>query len=950
MRKNLILIDGSSYLFRAFHALPALLTSKHHPTGAMYGVINMIKKLMQSHPYDYIAVVFDPKGKTVRHDIFKEYKANRAAMPDELRVQIQPLHDMIRAMGLPLIIQEGIEADDVIATLAVYAEKQGIDTLISTMDKDLAQIVNAHITIINTMSNRFYDVAGVKEKFGVMPAQIIDYLALIGDTSDNIPGIPKVGPKTAVTWLEKYHSVDNIVKHAADITGKVGENLRNNLDNLALSKQLVTIDLNVPVKIDLSDLQKKSEDIDKLRELFAEYEFNSWLKGLHVVANVNVSIKTPSNTPSQYTAIQDEQAFLGLLDKLEKAKTFSLDTETNSIDAMQAELVGMSFCIAPHEAFYIPFLHRVFSTTQEPILAPSVAQTEASLSSVEQMSFVVSQAEALSSSAEQMSFVAPSVAQAEACAFPNQLNRAVVLKKLMPILQNKHTTLIGQNIKFDYKVLKNHGLSIEAAMEDTMLESYVLNSTASRHDLDTLALKYLSHHTIKFEDVAGSGVKQVTFDHVPIDKATAYAAEDADIALQLHHTFMQKIHADPASEKILTTIEWPLMRILAEMEFAGVLIDVEKLHAQSAALEKRIAELQTRAFELANETFNLSSPKQLQTILFDKMKLPVIKKTPTGSASTDESVMQELAYEYELPKIIMEHRQCSKLKSTYADALPLMVNPKTQRVHTSYNQAITSTGRLSSNNPNLQNIPIKTEEGRKIRQAFIAPNNHKIVSADYSQIELRIMAHLSKDPGLLKAFAQGIDIHSATAAEVFGVALQAVTSEMRRHAKAINFGLLYGMSAFGLAKQLGVPRDKAQAYMDLYFARYPNVRAYMDSARESAKTQGYVETLLGRKLYVPDIQASNHMRRMAAERAAINAPLQGTAADLIKLAMIAIDRQVKQHAVMVMQVHDELVFEVHEDHISPVCDLIKNCMENAFTLDVPLEVAIGVGENWDEAH
>lgn len=886
MRKNLILIDGSSYLFRAYHALPPLMNSKNQPTGAMYGVINMIKKLMQAHPFDYIAVVFDPRGKTVRHDIYKEYKANRAAMPDELRLQIQPLHDIIRAMGLPLIIQDGIEADDVIGTLAVYAEKQGINTLISTMDKDMAQLVNAHITLINTMSDRTYDAEGVKEKFGVRPDQIIDYLALIGDTSDNIPGIPKVGPKTAVNWLEKYHSVDNVMQHAAEITGKIGENLRNNLESLVLSKKLVTIDCDIPLKIELVDLEKKSEDNEKLRELFSAYEFTSWLKSLQAVA--------PQSSRAHYTAIQDQSVFDALLQQLREVRVFALDTETDHLDAMQAKLVGMSFCITPHEAYYIPFLHKD---------APD-----------------------------------------------KQLNRDAVLAALTPILQDPSKIIVGQNIKYDYKVLKNHGVTITAAMEDTMLESYVLNSTASRHDLDTLALKYLSHHTIKFEDVAGSGAKQVTFDHVAIPQATDYAAEDADITLQLHKTLMPAIALDPAGEKVLREIEWPLMPILAKMEYHGVLIDIEKLRVQSDVLEKRISALESRAFTLAEETFNLNSPKQLQAILFEKMKLPVIKKTPTGAASTDESVMQELAYDYELPNIIMEHRQCSKLKSTYADALPLLVNSKTQRVHTSYNQAVTSTGRLSSNNPNLQNIPIKTEEGRKIRQAFIAPAHHKIVSADYSQIELRIMAHLSKDPGLLKAFAQGIDIHAATAAEVFGVALNDVTSEMRRHAKAINFGLLYGMSAFGLAKQLGVSREAAQQYMDRYFARYPNVHGYMESARESARKNGYVETLSGRKLFVPDITASNHMRRMAAERAAINAPLQGTAADLIKLAMICIDQQLKSHGVMIMQVHDELIFEVHEDHLPAVCDLIKACMENAFTLEVPLEVAIGVGDNWDEAH
>ena len=891
MSKKLILIDGSSYLFRAYHALPPLTTSKGIPTGAIYGVINMIKKLMQSIPFDYIAVVFDPKGKTVRHTLFPEYKANRAAMPDELRVQIAPLFEVIRAMGLPLIIQDGVEADDVIGTLAVYAQQHGIETLISTMDKDMAQLVNDHVTLINTMSDRTYDPVAVKEKYGVTPNQMIDYLALMGDTSDNIPGIPKVGPKTAALWLEKYGTLDEVIKNADAITGKIGESLRAHIENLTLSKKLVTIDCDVRLSVELSHLTVQQANTAELEKLFTTLEFTKWLRDLTSHSHSH----SHSHPSGHYHCIQDEKSFAEFLDRLIQANQFALDTETTDIDAMRAELVGMSFSVKAHKAVYIPFMH----------------QTDEA-----------------------------------------QLNRDDVLKKITPILQDSNKKVIGQNLKYDYKVLKNCGVEITAPMQDTLLESYVLNSTSSRHDLDSLALKYLNINTIKFEDVAGKGAKQVTFDHVAIPVATQYAAEDADVALQLHQTLMPKIEAEPAIEKVLTQIEWPLMPILANMEYHGVLIDADKLKKQSAELSVRITALQNRAYELVGTEFNLSSPKQLQDILFLQMKLPVLKKTPTGAPSTDEEVMQELALDFELPKVIVEYRQLSKLKSTYADALPEQINPKTGRVHTSYNQAVTSTGRLSSNNPNLQNIPIRTEEGRKIRQAFIAPKHYKIVSADYSQIELRIMAHLSKDPGLLSAFAKKQDVHAATAAEVFGVDLNEVTSDMRRHAKAINFGLLYGMSAFGLAKQLGVDRTEAQKYMDTYFLRYPKVSEYMAHAREFAKKHGYVETLMGRRLFIPEINASNQMRRKMAERAAINAPLQGTAADMIKLAMIAVDQQLKSlPATMIMQVHDELIFEVDQQHIPAVCDVIKNGMENAMTgLDVPLEIAIGVGDNWDEAH
>ena len=888
MSKQLILIDGSSYLFRAYHALPQLTTSTNEPTGAIYGVVSMIKKLMQSHQHDYIAVVFDAKEKTFRHKLYPNYKANRTIMPDELQAQILPLFSIINAMGLPLIICPGIEADDIIGTLAVFAEKKGIKTLISTMDKDMAQLVNAHITLINTMSDRTYDTNGVKEKFGVLPKQMIDYLALVGDTSDNIPGIPKVGPKTAANWLEKYHTLDNIIKHKDDITGKVGESLRENISNLSLSKKLVTIDCEVPLKTTLKDLEKKPQEEETLYQLFSRFEFSSWLK------NMNVAAHTTAKKKAQYHAIQDKKSFDALVKKLSQTSVFSFDTETTDIDAMRATLVGMSFCITPGEAFYIPLKH----------------DTDLS-----------------------------------------QLDFEMVLQALKPILENPKKNIIGQNLKYDYKILKNYGITLAGTMQDTMLESYVLNSTASRHDLDTLALKYLSHETITFEAVAGSGAKQLTFDKVSIEKATEYAAEDADVALQLHQYFMPKIHAEKNTEKVLTDIEWPMMPILAEMEYHGVLIDTEKLHEQSCALSKRIHALEKEVHNIAGQSFNLASPKQLQAILFEQMKLPIVKKTPTGAPSTDEAVMQELALEYEFPKLIVEYRQLSKLKSTYTDALPQQVNPKTHRVHTSYNQAITSTGRLSSNNPNLQNIPIRTEEGRKIRQAFIAPKNCKLISADYSQIELRIMAHLSKDTGLLSAFERGQDVHASTASEIFGVDFRDVTSEMRRRAKAINFGLLYGMSPFGLSKQLGISREEAKKYMDTYFSRYPKVREYMTKALLFAMEKGYVETLLGRRLYISDIRAANQIRRSAAERAAINAPLQGTAAEIIKLAMIRVNKALhEKSAKMIMQVHDELVFEVDKKHVPTFCNLIKEKMEDAFTLDVPLEVAIGAGDNWDEAH
>lgn len=889
--KQLILIDGSSYLFRAYHALPALTNSSGQPTGAIYGVVNMINKLLLEHPADYVAVVFDAKGKTFRHELFPDYKANRGEMPDELAVQIGPLHDLIRAMGLPLVMQSGVEADDIIGTYTQQAAAQKIDTLISTLDKDMAQLVNEQVTLINTMSNQQLDTQGVVEKFGVRPDQIIDYLALIGDTSDNVPGVPKVGPKTAVKWLSEYNTLENIIAHAEKFTGKVGENLRNSLDVLGLSKELVTIECEVKKLPSLHELIAQAPDVEKLKAFYQDFEFTALLKKLEQ------SSERAKNAEGTYHSIEKAADFERLLKQLSQATVIALDTETTSLDPMQAELVGISCAVQPDEAFYIPIAHK---------------ETDV-----------------------------------------KQLPKKQVLDALNPILAAAGKVIVGQNLKYDYKVLRNAGLTLSGTIVDTMLMSYVLNSTGTRHDMDTLALKYLGKETIKFEDVAGKGAKKLTFDYVPIDKATQYAAEDADITLQLKNKLQEKVESAPWAQKILDDIELPLVRILGDMEYHGVLIDVALLKEQSQVLSKRIDEIESRVYTLAGEQFNIASPKQLQVILFEKLSLPVLKKTPKGAPSTAEEVMQELALDYELPALILEFRQLSKLKSTYTDALPQLVNPNTKRIHTSYNQAVTSTGRLSSNHPNLQNIPVRTEAGRAIRQAFIAPAGYQIMAADYSQIELRIMAHLSEDPGLLYAFKNDIDVHSATAAEVFGVSLEAVTPDMRRSAKAINFGLLYGMSAFGLAKQLGTTRDQAQKYMDTYFQRYPNVHGYMEQARAFARENGFVETLFGRRLYIPDINASNHMRRMGAERAAINAPLQGSAADIIKRAMICVDERLKQQkldATMIMQVHDELVFEVKKQDLDALCALVDDCMISALKMRVPLIVNMASGDNWEAAH
>lgn len=891
---NLILVDGSSYLFRAYHALPPLTNSDGMPTGAVYGVINMLKKLIAQYPSEHIAVIFDTKGKTFRHKMYPEYKANRPEMPEELAVQIEPLHNLIKALGVPLIAVPGVEADDVIGTLAVQAQQQGLTTLISTGDKDMAQLVNDQVTLINTMNDKTMDIAGVEEKFGVKPEQIIDYLTLMGDTVDNVPGVPKVGPKTAAKWLNQYNSLDNIIAHQDEFKGKIGEYLREAIPSLRLSKDLVTIKCDVPLDFDFASLTMQQADTPELKQTFAKLEFNAWARQLDKEQSGNQADKTEN----QYTTIFDQGTFNEWLKKLTQAKTFSFDTETTSLNAMEAQVVGLSFADQAGNAAYVPLTHSYLGA-------------------------------------------------------PEQLDKAWALAQLKPLLSDKQYTVVGQNLKYDYKVLRNEGIEITATMRDTMLESYVLNSSAQRHDLDTLALKYLGVETVHFEDIAGKGKKQLRFDQIDIDKAAPYAAEDADIALQLDQQFLPKINKDADLAKVFAKIEEPLLPVLANMEYTGVLLDCTKLAKQGQFVEQQLQKLEKEIYKISGEEFNIASTKQLGAIFYDKLKLPVLKKTPKGQPSTAEPVLQELALDYPLPKHILEYRSLAKLKSTYIDALPQQVNPKTGRIHTVYRQAVTSTGRLSSTDPNLQNIPVRTEQGRKIREAFIAPQGYKIISADYSQIELRIMAHLSKDKGLLDAFTHGLDVHSATAAEVLGKKIEDISPTERRSAKAVNFGLIYGMSAFGLAKQLGIDRAAAQDYIDKYFARYPGVKQYMEQTRELAHQQGYVQTCFGRKLFLPDINSSNHMTKMGAERAAINAPMQGTAADIIKLAMLDVDAWLKQgevNAQMIMQVHDELVFEVAEDQVEHAKAQIKSLMEKAFQLDVPLIVEVGVGDNWEEAH
>jgi DNA polymerase I len=909
---NLLLVDGSSYLYRAFHALPPLSSSRGEPTGAVHGVLNMLNKLLRDYPGARVAVVFDAPGKTFRDDLFAEYKANRPSMPDDLRAQIEPLLQAVTGMGLPLLRIAGVEADDVIGTLATRAAQAGEQVLISTGDKDMAQLVNERITLINTMNDSLLDRAGVKAKFDVYPEQIIDYLALVGDSSDNIPGVDKVGPKTAAKWLNAYGTLDALLAHAADITGKVGENLRAGTAIVALSRQLATIRCDVPLAIDETSLVRKAADLASLRELYTRLEMRSFLRQLDAgeaapaAAVAAAAAPTPAAGAApaadaierQYTLIADWTQFLAWCERLARAPLFAFDTETTGLDYMQAQIVGVSFCVEPGRAAYVPLAHRYAGA-------------------------------------------------------PEQLDRDRVLGMLRPLLEDAAHAKIGAHMKFDMHVLANHGIALRGQRYDTMLESYVLNSTATRHDMDSMAAHYLGIKTIHFEDVAGKGAKQISFDQVSVETAAEYAAEDADVTLRLHRHLWPQLEAVPALARLYEEIEQPLVPVLQRMERGGVLIDRAKLRQQSIELAARLKELGAEAQRVAGQEFNVESPRQLQQILFEKLQIPVLRKTPTGQPSTAEDVLEELAADHALPRLILDFRALAKLRSTYTEKLPEQIDPTTGRVHTSYHQAVAATGRLSSTDPNLQNIPIRSPEGRRIRQAFIAPPGQVLISADYSQIELRIMAHLSGDEGLLRAFAADQDIHRATAAEVFSVAPEQVSSDQRRSAKAINFGLIYGMSAFGLARQLGIERAAASQYVELYFARYPGVRRYMDSTRERAKRDGYVETVFGRRLYLPEINSRNRQLQQYAERSAINAPMQGTAADIIKRAMLGVDAWCHQPGVsarLLMQVHDELVLEVSENFIDEATAQVRALMAGAATLQVPLRVDVGHGLNWDEAH
>lgn len=913
-----ILVDGSSYLFRAYHAMPPLTNSDGHPTGAIRGVINMMRKLQKDYPESQIIVIFDAKGKTFRNDMYPEYKANRPSMPDELRVQIQPIHDIIKAMGLPLLVIDGVEADDVIGTLAAQATEAKRDVIISTGDKDMAQLVNEHISLINTMTETFMDVDGVVEKFGVRPDQIIDYLSLMGDKVDNIPGVEKCGPKTAVKWLAAYETMQGVIDNADSVKGKIGENLRAALDFLPLSYELATIKCDVELEQDIADIETQPANKEALLESFTEFEFKGWVAELggKLDAKVtdpkstkdatNEAIAAPAEvTETDYQIIFEQAQLDEWFEKLSKAELFAFDTETTSLNYMEAEIVGFSFAIEAGKAAYVPLAH----------IGPDTQLEDA----------------------------------------PTQLNRDAVLAQFKPLLESTTNKKVGQHLKYDAHVLANYGIELKGIQFDTMLESYVLNSVASRHDMDSLASYYLGAKTTKFEDVAGKGAKQITFDKVEIAIAGPYAAEDADITLRLHQTLWAQLNDSDKTDlkSVFEDIELPLVEVLTKIEANGALIDPDILHEQSGQLTARLAELEQQAHDVAGQVFNLGSPKQLAEILFEKLELPIVKKTPKGAPSTAEEVLVQLAEEYELPKLILENRSLSKLKSTYTDKLPLMICKRTGRLHTSYHQATAVTGRLSSTEPNLQNIPVKSEEGRRIRNAFVAPEGYTMVAADYSQIELRIMAHLSNDEGLLTAFANGIDVHTATAAEVFGVTIDNVEPNMRRSAKAINFGLIYGMSAFGLAKQIGVGRNQAQEYVDLYFERYPGVKSYMDNTRADAADAGYVETIFGRRLYLPDIKAKNGQRRQHAERTAINAPMQGTAADIIKKAMIKVAEWLATEefdAQMIMQVHDELVLEVKTEQLEAFSAKLKEIMEHAAELSVPLIVEVGSGKNWGEAH
>ncbi|MGO9512510.1 MAG: DNA polymerase I [Steroidobacteraceae bacterium] len=930
--RKLLLVDGSSYLYRAFHALPPLSNSRGEPTGAVLGVLNMLNKLIKEESPQRIAVVFDASGRTFRDDLFDQYKAHRTPMPDDLRAQVQPLLEAVEAMGLPLLRIAGVEADDVIGTLAKQGAAGGYQVLISTGDKDMAQLVGPGVSLVNTMSNTRLDRAAVKAKFDVFPEQIIDYLALVGDSSDNIPGVTGVGPKTAAKWLNQYQTLDALIAHCAEITGKVGENLRAELPALELSRKLATIDTSVQLDVTPEGLVGRGPDLKRLRELYARLELRMLLKSLEAsltaptaappaaaVALADAAVAAPTAgegadtgaaprapavpllelaQPRNYRKIVSQEALDFWLAQLAAAPLVSFDTETDSLDYMRARLVGLSFAITPGEAAYVPLGH-------------------------------------------------------DYAGVPQQLDRDRVLAALKPVVEDAAIPKLGHHLKFDTHVLANYGIALRGQRYDSMLESYVLNSVATRHDMDSTAEKYLGIKTIHYEDVAGKGAKQIAFNQVDVDRAAEYAAEDADVTLRLHRAIWPQIEALPRLKNLYETIEQPLVLVLYRMERAGVLVDRGLLKAQSAELAARMLELQAQAHAEAGGVFNVDSPKQLQEILFGKLGLPVMRKTPTGQPSTAEDVLEELAASYALPKLILEYRGVAKLKSTYTDTLPEQINEATGRIHTNYQQGVAATGRLSSSDPNLQNIPIRTPEGRRIRQAFVAPPGHSLIAADYSQIELRIMAHLSGDRSLLNAFAEDRDVHQATAAEVFGIPLAAVGADQRRSAKAINFGLIYGMSAFGLARQLGISRSEAQRYVDLYFERYPGVKRYMDETRRQAREAGYVETVFGRRLYLPDIQSRNQALRQYAERSAINAPMQGTAADIIKRAMIEVDRWLQDSrapARLIMQVHDELVLEVANEAVAGIVQQLRQHMAQAAELAVPLRVDVGIGRNWDEAH
>jgi DNA polymerase I len=896
--KPLVLVDGSSYLYRAFHALPPLTNSRDEPVGAVLGVVNMLLKLLDEHQPEYFAVVFDAKGKTFRDDLYAEYKANRPPMPDELGAQIAPLLEVVEALGLPMLQVPGVEADDVIGTLADRATRAGMKTLVSTGDKDMAQLVDDDVTLVNTMTGTVLDPRGVEEKFGVPPARIVDWLALVGDSSDNIPGVPKCGPKTATKWLAEFGDLETLKTRADEVGGKIGESLRANLEQLELSRELATIRRDVELALGPTDLARRPPDIDRLRALYGRLEFNTLLRKLpDGDAAAGDATAPPPAVDTDYETVLTPGRLDDWLKRLAEAGEFAFDTETDSLDYMRARIVGVSFAVEPGRAAYVPLAHR----------DPDA---------------------------------------------PVQLDLDETLQKLRPLLEDEAKAKIGHNLKYDRHVLANHGITLAGIRYDTMLESYVLDSTATRHDMDSVALKYLDHETIRYEDVAGKGAKQISFDQVPVATAAPYAAEDADITLRLHRELWPRLVATPGLQHIYEDLERPLVPILGAMERHGVLLDTALLRRQSRELEKGMAAAEAAAFEAAGGKFNIGSAKQLQEILFDRLGLKPLRKTPGGQPSTAEDVLEELSAEHALPRLVLEYRGLAKLKSTYTDKLPELAD-KHSRVHTSYHQAVAATGRLSSSDPNLQNIPIRTAEGRRIRQAFVAPGGFRLVAADYSQIELRIMAHLSGDEGLQAAFREDLDVHQATAAEVFETPLEDVTPEQRRSAKAINFGLIYGMSAFGLARQLGIERGAAQEYVNLYFERYPGVKRYMDETRKQAREDGYVTTVLGRRLHLPEIRSRNNQRRQYAERSAINAPMQGTAADIIKLAMIRVADWLargKVDARLIMQVHDELVFEVAEGDVEPLIDALGTLMGEAVELSVPLKVQAAAGLNWDEAH